>query len=72
VDTVHAPYFSENLVGPAIEHGTSISVARYSDHYTTEALNKPQTNSQQIALSQLTEAFSVQNLGKYIKVKLSL
>jgi hypothetical protein len=32
-----AHYFSENLVAPGMEHGTSGSVARNSDHYTTEA-----------------------------------
>jgi hypothetical protein len=30
----------ENLVGPGIEPGTSGSVARNSDHYTTEAVFK--------------------------------
>jgi hypothetical protein len=32
------PYFSENLVGPGMEPGTSGSVARNSDHETTEAV----------------------------------
>jgi hypothetical protein len=27
----HTPYFSENLVGPGIEPGTTVSVARNSD-----------------------------------------
>jgi hypothetical protein len=31
-------YFSENLVAPGIEPGTSGSVARDSDHKTTEAV----------------------------------
>ena len=31
-------YYSENLVAPGIEPGTSVSVARNSDHYTTEAV----------------------------------
>jgi hypothetical protein len=31
-------YFSENLVAPGIEPGTSGSVARNSDHKTTEAV----------------------------------
>jgi hypothetical protein len=31
-------YFSENLLGPEIELGTSGSVARNSDHETTEAV----------------------------------
>jgi hypothetical protein len=31
-------YFSEKLVAPGIEPGTSGSVARNSDHYTTEAV----------------------------------
>jgi hypothetical protein len=31
-------YFSENLVAPEIEPGTSGSVARNSDHQTTEAV----------------------------------
>jgi hypothetical protein len=33
------PYFSENLEGPEIELGTSGSVARDSDHQTTEAVD---------------------------------
>jgi hypothetical protein len=33
-------YFSENLVAPGIEPGISGSVARNSDHYTTEAVHK--------------------------------
>jgi hypothetical protein len=33
------PYLSENLVGPGIEPGPTGSVARNSDHYTTEAVN---------------------------------
>jgi hypothetical protein len=33
-------YFSEDLVVPGIESGTSGSVARNSDHYTTEAFNE--------------------------------
>jgi hypothetical protein len=32
-------YFSENLVAPGIEHGASESVARISDHQTTEAVD---------------------------------
>jgi hypothetical protein len=35
------PYFSENLVGQGIEPGTSGSVARNSDHLTTEAVVLP-------------------------------
>jgi hypothetical protein len=31
-------YFSENLVVPGIEPGTSVSVARNSDHWTKEAV----------------------------------
>jgi hypothetical protein len=31
-------YFSEKLVAPGIESGTSGSVARNSDHYITEAV----------------------------------
>jgi hypothetical protein len=31
-------YFSENLVVPVIEPGTSESVARNSDHYTTDTV----------------------------------
>jgi hypothetical protein len=31
-------YFSEYLIVPGIEPGTSVSVARNSDHYTTEAV----------------------------------
>jgi hypothetical protein len=31
-------FFSENLVAPRIEPGTSGSVARNSDHYTTETV----------------------------------
>jgi hypothetical protein len=31
-------YFSENLVVPGIDPGTSGSVARNSDHYITEAV----------------------------------
>jgi hypothetical protein len=38
VDHVPDPYFSENLVGPGIEPGTSGSVARNSDYQTTEAI----------------------------------
>jgi hypothetical protein len=41
VDPVPDPLlfrFSENLVGPGIEPGTSGSVARNSNHYTTEAV----------------------------------
>jgi hypothetical protein len=30
--------YSENLVAPAIESGTSVSAARNSDHETTEAV----------------------------------
>jgi hypothetical protein len=33
-------YFSENLVAPGIELGTSGSVARNSDHYTTEVRHR--------------------------------
>jgi hypothetical protein len=36
-----AHYFSENLVAPGIEPGTSKSVARNCDHWTTEAVSKP-------------------------------
>jgi hypothetical protein len=32
-------YFSENLGAPGIEPGISGSVARNSDHYTTEAVS---------------------------------
>jgi hypothetical protein len=32
-------YFSENMVAPGIELGTSGSVARNSDHQTTEAVS---------------------------------
>jgi hypothetical protein len=38
VDPVPDPYFSENLVRPVIEPGIYGSVARNSDHYTTEAV----------------------------------
>jgi hypothetical protein len=31
-------YYSDNLVAPGIESGTSESVVRNSDHYTTEAV----------------------------------
>jgi hypothetical protein len=31
-------YFSENLVAPGVEPGTSGFVARNSDHYITEAV----------------------------------
>jgi hypothetical protein len=31
-------YFSENLVAPGIEPGTSGSIARNSDHYITEVV----------------------------------
>jgi hypothetical protein len=31
--------YSENLVAPGIELGTSVSAARNSDHETTEAVN---------------------------------
>jgi hypothetical protein len=38
VDPVPGPrYFSENVVGSGIERETSGSVARNSDHWTTEA-----------------------------------
>jgi hypothetical protein len=37
-------YFSENLVAPGIETRTFGSVARNSDHYTTEAVMKNLTN----------------------------
>jgi hypothetical protein len=37
VDPFQTHYFSENLVAPGIEPGTSGSVARNSDHQTTEA-----------------------------------
>jgi hypothetical protein len=39
MDLFQTYYFSENLVAPGIELGTSGSVARKSDHYTTEAVN---------------------------------
>jgi hypothetical protein len=32
------PNFSENVVGPGMKPGTSGSVVRKSDHYTTEAV----------------------------------
>jgi hypothetical protein len=32
-------YFSENLVVPEIETGTPESIARNSEHYTTEVVN---------------------------------
>jgi hypothetical protein len=32
-------YFSENLVAPGIKPGTSGSVARNSDHWTTKAVD---------------------------------
>jgi hypothetical protein len=35
---VQTLYFSEDLVAPEIEFGTSESVARNSDYYTTEAV----------------------------------
>jgi hypothetical protein len=38
VDPVPDPYFSQNLIGSGIEPGTSGSVARNSDHETTEAV----------------------------------
>jgi hypothetical protein len=38
VDPVETHYFSENLAGSGIEPGTSRSVARNSEHYTTEAV----------------------------------
>jgi hypothetical protein len=34
-------YFSEKLLAPGIEPGTSRSVAKNSDHQTTEAVNIP-------------------------------
>jgi hypothetical protein len=39
VDPLQTPYFSENLVGPWIEPGTSGSVTRNCDHLTTEAVS---------------------------------
>jgi hypothetical protein len=39
VDPVPDPLLSENLVVPLIESGTSGSVARNSDHQTTEAID---------------------------------
>jgi hypothetical protein len=38
VDPVPDPLFLRNLVAPGIEPGTSGSVAKNSDHYTTEAV----------------------------------
>jgi hypothetical protein len=38
VTPFQTPYFSENLVGSGIDPGTSGSVARNSDHWTTEAV----------------------------------
>jgi hypothetical protein len=35
---LHTHYLSENLVAPGIELETSVSVARTSDNYTTEAV----------------------------------
>jgi hypothetical protein len=39
VDPVSDPYFSENLVESGIEPGTSGSVNRNSDRWTTEAVS---------------------------------
>jgi hypothetical protein len=36
--SLQTPYFSEKLVGPGNEPGTSGFVARNSDHWTTEAV----------------------------------
>jgi hypothetical protein len=43
-------YFSEILVAPGIDPGTSGFVARNSDHWTTEAVNTPH-NTPQISAS---------------------
>jgi hypothetical protein len=48
VDSVPDNYFSENLVTPGIEHETSGSVARNSDHYNTEAVIVIATNSSEM------------------------
>jgi hypothetical protein len=37
MDPFQSHYFSENLVAPGCEPGTSRSVARSTDHWTTEA-----------------------------------
>jgi hypothetical protein len=44
VDPFQTHYFSENLVAAGIEPGTSGSVARNSDHWTTEAVYKLTSN----------------------------
>jgi hypothetical protein len=44
VDPVQTHYFSENLVVQGIELGTTGSVARNSDHYTTEAVHRSEYN----------------------------
>jgi hypothetical protein len=38
MDPFQTNYFSENLVAPGIKPSTSGSVARNSDHWTTEAV----------------------------------
>jgi putative aminopeptidase FrvX len=38
-------YYSENLVAPGIEPGTSVSLARNSDHQTTEAVTDNLTDT---------------------------
>jgi hypothetical protein len=48
-------HYSENLIAPGIEPGTSGSVARNSDHYTTEAVLV--LNIQAINSSETSETF---------------